>query len=256
MNYPDQQKGKEGFKPISNTPPDTFINKLKFRARLILDLQINTIYHHLHQHLPSFRGKVLDIGCGQSPYKRLLDGEKTQYFGIDIEQAAENFDYDNSDITHFDGQHIPFPDNSMDCLICTEVLEHSSNPQQLVDEMYRVLKNDGIGILTVPWSARYHYIPYDYYRYTPSSLANLFQNFSIKIVPRGTDITVIVSKIIVAYFRALTSFKNIFLWLIQLLLCLIFMPILLVGIIIAHLSLIFDLGSRDDPLGYTLLLRK
>jgi hypothetical protein len=87
-------------------------------------------------------------------------------------------------------------------------------------------------------------------------LANLFQNFSIKIIPRGTDVTVIVSKIIVAYFRALTSFNNIFLWLIQLLLCLIFMPFLLVGIIIAHLSLIFDLGSRDDPLGYTLLLRK
>jgi hypothetical protein len=108
MNYPDQQKGKEGFKPISNTPPDTFINKLKFRARLILDLQINTIYHHLHQHLPSFRGKVLDIGCGQSPYKRLLNSQKTQYYGLYIEEANQKFDYENSQFIDFDGQNIPF----------------------------------------------------------------------------------------------------------------------------------------------------
>ena len=44
------------------------------------------------------KGKVLDVGCGQSPYRFLLDKNTTEYFGIDIEQAIQ-FDYKNDDIT-------------------------------------------------------------------------------------------------------------------------------------------------------------
>ena len=70
---------QEGFKPISNTTPDTLLNKLKFWARLVLDFQTNTVYRHLREFLPKMQGKVLDIGCGQSPYKHLLNSQKTQY---------------------------------------------------------------------------------------------------------------------------------------------------------------------------------
>jgi hypothetical protein len=41
------------------------------------------------------QGKVLDIGCGQSPYKDLLNSQKTQYYGLDIEEANQKFNYEN-----------------------------------------------------------------------------------------------------------------------------------------------------------------
>lgn len=244
----------EKFQPISNTPPTGFAGKVKFYGRMLLDLQIRTIYSDVKKYLPQFQGNVLDIGCGQSPYKFLLNNDTTRYFGIDIIEA-NNFGYNNPDITPFDGKNIPFEDEKFDAVICTEVLEHVQEFQYLIDEMHRTTKKGATMLVTVPWSARYHYIPYDYFRYTPSSLKNMFSRFSeVNIKHRGTDFSVIGSKIIVLFFRGIfpsQSWKYIFLPLL-----LVSLPILLVSVIIAHLAIIFNIGSTDDPLGYTIILRK
>ena len=245
---------KEQFQPISNTPPVNFMGKVKFFGRMLLDLQILTIYKEVKKQLPTYKGNVLDIGCGQSPYKFLLNEKETRYFGIDI-VAANEFGYNNPDITAFDGKNIPFADNTFDAVICTEVLEHVQEFQYLIDEIHRTTKKNADIIVTIPWSARYHYIPYDYFRYTPSSLKTMFSKFSdIKIKNRGTDFSVIGSKIIVAFFRGFFPdrwWKYIFLPF-----YLIGLPILIVAIIIAHLSLVFNIGSADDPLGYSIVLKK
>lgn len=244
----------EKFQPISNTPPIGASGKMKFYGRMILDLQILTIYNDIKKVLPAYSGKILDIGCGQSPYKFLLNKEQTHYYGIDIIEASE-FGYDNKDITSFDGKNIPFDDSIFDGVICTEVLEHVQDFQYLVDEIYRTAKKDAKIIVTVPWSARYHYIPYDYFRYTPSSLKTVFSKFSDVIIqPRGNDIAVISSKIIVLFFRNFfptEKWKYIFLPFF-----LVALPLLLIAVAIAHLAIVFKLGSTEDPLGYTILVKK
>jgi ubiquinone/menaquinone biosynthesis C-methylase UbiE len=244
----------EGFRPYSNTPPDSVAGKIKFYGRMVLDLQILTIYRHLKKSLPQFEGNILDVGCGQSPYKFLLHPSHTHYFGIDIVDA-EKFDYRNSEIIPFNGEDIPFQNEHFDGLICTEVLEHVYNHQKLIDEMFRVMKPGADGIITIPWSARFHYIPYDFFRYTPSSLKKMFAQFSsIKIINRGSDISNIVNKVIVLWFRNLlpsTLWKWIFtpIWIVLL-------PLLGVLVMIAHLSLWFNFGSDEDPMGYTIILKK
>ena len=92
---------------------------------------------------------MLDVGCGQSPYRFLLDNGTTAYTGIDIIDA-ERFDYVNPEIVPFDGEYIPFSDGHFDLVICSEVLEHVSNFQQLVDEIHRVIKDGAQVIVTVP----------------------------------------------------------------------------------------------------------
>lgn len=244
----------EKFQPISNTPPTGFAGKIKFYGRMLLDLQILTIYRDIKKRLPSYSGNILDIGCGQSPYRFLLNKEQTHYYGIDIIEASE-FGYDNNDITSFDGRNIPFADDFFDAVICTEVLEHVQDFQYLVNEIYRTTKNGAEIIVTVPWSARYHYIPYDYFRYTPTSLKTMFCKFSEVIIqPRGTDIAVIGSKIIVLFFRnffPVEKWKYIFLPFF-----LAILPVLLIAVVIAHLALFFSIGSNEDPLGYTILIKK
>ena len=74
---------------------------------MLLDLQILTIYRDVKKVIPTFTGNVLDVGCGQSPYKFLLNSADTKYFGVDIVDA-EKFDYNNSEITPFNGEDIPF----------------------------------------------------------------------------------------------------------------------------------------------------
>jgi hypothetical protein len=121
--------------------------------------------------------------------------------------------------------------------------------------MYRTMKPGGQAIITIPWSARYHYIPWDFFRYTPSSLKTMFAAFSeVKIKNRGTDIPNIGNKVIVLWFRNLIpaqAWKWIFVpvWVAL-------SPILALTVLIAHLALIFNLGSDDDPLGYTILVKK
>src|ERR1700674_189685 len=98
---------QEGFRPVSHNPPIGFTSRLKFYGRMILDLQILTIYRELKARMPFLSGNVLDVGCGQSPYRHLLASEKTKYFGIDVVEASK-FDYRNPDITPFNGEDIPF----------------------------------------------------------------------------------------------------------------------------------------------------
>ena len=197
----------EDFRPVSNTPPENISGFLKFYGRMVLDLQICTIYRDVKKTIPAFEGKVLDIGCGQSPYRFLLNRNKTSYSGIDIADAA-SFDYDNKDITPFNGRDIPFEDGIFDAFICTEVMEHVEDYERLTSEILRVCRKGAKGIITIPWSARYHYIPYDYFRYTPSTLKKMYSAFNkVIILNRGTDVTSIASKIIVLYFRNLLPKK-------------------------------------------------
>jgi ubiquinone/menaquinone biosynthesis C-methylase UbiE len=244
----------ESFRPVSNTPPTTLSGKVKFFGRMFLDLQVWTVYRDLRRQLPNFRGEVLDVGCGQSPYRYLLDAQKTHYVGIDI-LDADRFDYVNTEIVPFDGENIPFPDETFDAVLCTEVLEHVPHFQGLVDEIRRVLKDGGTAVFTVPWSARYHYVPYDYFRYTPSSLRAMFAQFTdAAITPRGTDISAIASKLVVLWSRNLLPSER---WrLVFVPLWLLASPILAFALITAYICTLASIGSTDDPLGYTIVTSK
>jgi hypothetical protein len=61
-----------------------------------------------------------------------------------------------------------------------------------------VLRDDGQLILTVPFSARWHYVPYDYWRFTPSALRMLLERngFSdVVVLARGNELTVACAKV-------------------------------------------------------------
>lgn len=146
----------------------------------------------------------------------------------------------------------------------TQELEHVPDPCELIADRHRVLKPGGTGIITLPWSARFHYKPYDYHRYTPSTLATLFAAFSeATIHNRGTDINAIVNKSIVLYFGSIASIGSVsrsfsrLIWLpIRIILFILFGPVIGLLTIWGHLALWFGWGSSDDPLGYTVMLRK
>ncbi len=244
----------EDFCPIPNVPPVTFISTVLFYMRRLMDFSFTTTYRDIKNTIPFFKGSVLDVGCGQSPFKHLLDPAQTAYFGIDVIQAAE-FGYNNPEIIIFNGEDIPFEDEKFDALICAEVLEHVGHYTKLIGEMRRVMKKGAVGIITVPWSARYHYIPYDFFRYTPSSLEKMFGIFDkAEIEPRGSDITVIAAKIVLLWFRNLIPsrpWKWVFvpIWAT-------FLPLIIIVVLLGHLSLWLKLGSVNDPLGYTIIVKR
>ncbi|MFN8356220.1 MAG: class I SAM-dependent methyltransferase [Spirosomataceae bacterium] len=246
----------ERFKPIRHNAPNSLWSKVLFGVRLLVDFQFLTIYSLLRQQIPQFKGKVLDIGCGNSPFKHLVDSSKAEYIGIDVEEA-KYFDYANPDVIYFNGENLPFADNSIDHFICTEVIEHIPDPTKLISEMRRVLAPTGSGIVTLPWSARFHFAPYDYHRYTPSMLALIFREFSSAVITnRGTDINAIVSKIIVFYVGHGLNWRPYWLAPIKFILLIVFLPIIVMLVAWAHMARWLNWGSTDDPLGYTIMVKK
>ena len=65
-----------------------------------------------------------------------------------------------------DAAAMPFPDNYADILVCSEMIEHVTDPSAVIKEMYRVLKPGGKIYLCVPFSMHIHGLPHDYGRYT------------------------------------------------------------------------------------------
>ena len=139
---------------------------------------------------PVLKGKILDVGCGSKPYKKLLSSE--DYIGIDIATSTHNscaFD------KVFDGVNIPYEDQFFDNVICTEVLEHAADPVRLMSEIKRVLKPGGHALITVPMVIEHHEIPYDRRRFTVYGLQDLVANDGLDIIwikSRGNFIAVLV----------------------------------------------------------------
>ncbi|WP_416233301.1 class I SAM-dependent methyltransferase [Cyanobium gracile] len=130
---------------------------------------------------PLLCGTLLDIGCGTSPYRAILEapaGKARIYIGLD---SLNNPLYKNNPDIVWENSKIPLSDDSVDSILLTEVLEHCSNPSEILDEANRVLRRDGFCLVTVPFLWPLHDTPCDEYRYTPFSLERLAVNAGFEI---------------------------------------------------------------------------
>ena len=122
-------------------------------------------------------GKLIDIGCGDMPYKGVLVNKVELYDSIDIERRAPDVKY-LGDVHNMD----VLASDSYDTAICLEVLEHIRDPFKALGEICRVLKKNGILILSVPHLSRLHEEPHDYFRYTKYGLQSSVEGAGFKVL--------------------------------------------------------------------------
>ena len=92
----------------------------------------------------------------------------------------------------------PVGSGDADLVLATETLEHVDRPDAFLAEAHRLLKPGGRLVLTVPFAARWHYIPHDYWRFTPASLRMLLEDAGFREVVvngRGNETTVTCYKV-------------------------------------------------------------
>ena len=102
--------------------------------------------------------KVLEIGCGAGLLCLELAKRGHTVIGTDISRHVLSFanalkDQANMDNVSFplgDAETLMFADRSFDVVICSEVLEHLMTPAKALSEIRRVLKKDGMAIMTTP----------------------------------------------------------------------------------------------------------
>jgi len=77
----------------------------------------------------------------------------------------------NARFTHFyDGDTFPLASDSYAAVLCSQVLEHSLSPEELLSECHRVLRPGGSLLLTVPFLWPEHEQPWDAQRFTSFGL--------------------------------------------------------------------------------------
>jgi SAM-dependent methyltransferase len=249
------RSGSEAFRPVACVDPGPI--------RRFFDLQSRSIWQDLSVILPKSTGKIVDVGCGAQPYRRLIPSA-CAYIGIDVSSAESNFGYSVPDTIYFADNRWPPEDSSVDVILATETLEHVSDPNLFLEEAARVSRPTGTLILTVPFAARWHYIPHDYWRFTPSGLKVLLENagfFKVEIYARGNEWTVLFYKVIsclAPLLLANPSGKNsgkLLELIVRRILGIGAFPFIFLSALIGALTLKFNC-TGDDCLGYTVVARR
>lgn len=114
-----------------------------------LDFIVNAV-----NRLNNKQAKVLDIGCGNGNISRALGSIGYLVTGVDIDETsvetAKSLNtFSNVNFKVYDANAFALGDE-FDAIVCSEVLEHLTTPEDLVASIYRILKPGGVFVATVP----------------------------------------------------------------------------------------------------------
>jgi GT2 family glycosyltransferase/SAM-dependent methyltransferase len=134
--------------------------QLEFTGERFTTLSQGEIRHeHLHRYFFALQfcgGKrVLDIASGEGYGSALLAGVASEVIGVDVaaeavRHAAENYSADNLTFLRGDARRIPLAAGSIDVVVSFETLEHLGEYQEFLREIKRVLRPDGLLVMSTP----------------------------------------------------------------------------------------------------------
>lgn len=100
--------------------------------------------------------KILDVGAGEGFFKFFFDTDysgKIEWHGIEVWKERAEFcrhiGY-KIDEVNLEGGKLPYKDETFDLVLASHVIEHIPNPSEVIKEMGRVLKKDGVLLVATP----------------------------------------------------------------------------------------------------------
>jgi len=133
-----------------------------FENNPIEEHNINRRYAYIFDWLKSFKpGSVIEIGSGGGYALKQIQKIETDYFPLDIPVKSLKQIKSISRLRIYpvsgDAYSLPFKNSSVKAVVLSEVLEHLQVPLIVMKEIGRVLANDGILILSVPYKEKITY---------------------------------------------------------------------------------------------------
>lgn len=119
---------------------------------------------------------LLDLWAWKLSYKNLVLEYTSHYESIDFTKTHKDLDY------IWTTSKTWLKSWSFDIVFCSQVLEHVSDPEESFIEISRILKEDGMAIISTPFLWWIHMEPYDFFRYTKYALKKFSHNTWFKIL--------------------------------------------------------------------------
>ena len=173
-NY-ENLNGKYIFNQINSSEDDDSISFIKNifkkyeKLYYFLIYLISPVYSSrylskfLKEHVANKNTISVNLGSGNSKlYKDMINIDMFAYKNVDLVCDISN---------------LPIKDNSVDIIFNIAVLEHVPYPEIVIDEIYRILKKDGIIFTLYPFIQGFHASPYDFNRKTIEGVKTLHKKF-------------------------------------------------------------------------------
>ena len=199
---------------------------MKYENRQVVSIKRNQKYENVGEFLfvDSYRitkviklleqeskgGRLLDLGCCEGSMTVILRDAvlASETYGVDLikerveESAQKGIKAIQLDLDTID--KLPYADKYFDIIYCGELLEHLNNPDNLLSEIYRVLKLDGTAVLSTPnlaaWFERLSIL----FGFQPISYCTSFRYTLIKGIMPSNKLEIF-SEPIVDHIRVMTT---------------------------------------------------
>lgn len=119
-------------------------------------------------------GMLLDLGAGNQPFKVWYSGLAEKCVSVDVTPSP------GLDVLSM-AAPLPFRSETFDTVICTSVLEHVDNAEEVVSEIARILKPGGRLLITIPFLYPTHEAPYDFWRTTHWGLRSVLTRHGLEV---------------------------------------------------------------------------
>ncbi|GIV87330.1 MAG: type 11 methyltransferase [Chloroflexus sp.] len=166
---------QQGFLVYDTKNDRYYIDYKKTLSIVVNELLLELLLKNRHY----FKGKLLDLGCGKRPYTLIYNQQVDCSIGTEVSFSPHGIN--EADIVCL-AEHVPFRNQQFDTILCTEVLEHTRQPFQVMQEISRLLKPGGHLVLSVPFIYPIHEAPHDHWRFTRYGLERICHESGLEVL--------------------------------------------------------------------------
>jgi 2-polyprenyl-3-methyl-5-hydroxy-6-metoxy-1,4-benzoquinol methylase len=124
--------------------------------------ETNRLHNRIIKNIPNNCKSILDVGCGNGWVAEYFCKKGLEVISMDValvnpQKVLEKCAFSNHTAITADVYHLPFVDNSLNCIIASEIIEHVPDPKLFICKLYDALSGSGKLIITTPFNEKIKY---------------------------------------------------------------------------------------------------